>query len=389
MVIIFWRPSTDIAWTWCLINIYQFAMGKPKVSIVVPIYNVERYLVQCLDSILVQTLKDIEIILIDDGSKDSSGDMCDEYAAKDSRVSIVHKPNSGYGKAVNMGVSLAQGEYLGIIESDDFIKPEMFERLYAKAVEHDADVVKSNFYRYWSVPTERSEKANLLKRFAKNTPVNAIDYPTLYLTMPTIWSAIYKTDFIRSNSITFLETPGASYQDTAFTFKIWLYAKRAILLDDAYLYYRQDNETSSINSKGKVYCVCDECAEVERLLKADYPEDKQLWFLKNKFKFDKYDWNFWRLTDDLRMEFLQQYRKEYLQEGDLVSVNPYLTDFEKFVIGWIIDDPDSFYQASIVPFSKGTMMKAKLQSKMGLSNKSRLAGRFAYLQQKYMRAKQA
>lgn len=364
-------------------------MGKPKVSIVVPIYNVERYLVQCLDSILVQTLKDIEIILIDDGSKDSSGDMCDEYAAKDSRVSIVHKPNGGYGKAVNMGVSLAQGEYLGIIESDDFIKPEMFERLYAKAVEHDADMVKSNFYRYWSVPTEWSEKANLLKRFAKNTPVNAIDYPTLYLTMPTIWSAIYKTDFIRSNSITFLETPGASYQDTAFTFKIWLYAKRAILLDDAYLYYRQDNETSSINSKGKVYCVCDECAEVERLLKADYPEDKQLWFLKDKFKFDKYDWNFWRLTDDLRMEFLQQYRKEYLQEGDLVSVNPYLTDFEKFVIGWIIDDPDSFYQASIVPFSKGTMMKAKLQSKMGLSNKSRLAGRFAYLQQKYMRDKQA
>ena len=124
-----------------------FSMTKPKVSIVVPIYNVEQYLVQCLDSILAQTLQDIEIILVDDGSKDASGTICDVYADKNSRVRVFHQPNGGYGKAVNLGFSLAQGEYLGIIESDDFIKPEMFERLYLAAVQHDADIVKSNFYR--------------------------------------------------------------------------------------------------------------------------------------------------------------------------------------------------------------------------------------------------
>ncbi len=280
-------------------------MTVPKVSIVVPVYNVERYLEQCLDSILAQTLQDIEIILIDDGSKDASGTICDAYAVKDHRIKAIHCLNGGYGKAVNLGFSLAQGEYLGIIESDDFIKPEMFEKLYLTAIQHDADIVKSNFYRYWSIPVERSEKANLLKRLVKNTPVSAKDYPALYTTMPTVWSAIYKTTFIRQHKIDFLETPGASYQDAAFTFKIWLYAERAVFLDDAFLYYRQDNETSSINSKGKVFCVCDECAEVERLLKADYPDNQQLWQLKDKFKFDKYNWNFWRLEDLLRKEFLQ------------------------------------------------------------------------------------
>ena len=361
-------------------------MFQPKVSIVVPVYNVERYLAQCLDSILAQTLQDIEIILVDDGSTDSSGALCDDYAAKDSRIHVIHQPNGGYGKAVNSGFSAAEGRYLGIIESDDFIKPEMFEQLYAKAVEHDADIVKSNFYRYWSTPSERSEKANLLKRFAKDKPVSAKNYPTLYVTMPTVWSAIYKTDFIRKNRISFLETPGASYQDAAFTFKVWLYAKRAVFLDDAFVYYRQDNETSSINSKGKVFCICDECAEVERLLKTDYPDNQQLWQLKDKFKFDKYDWNFWRLEDSLRKDFLQQFRKEYLREGDTLWQNPYLTDLEKFVLRWIIDDPEGFYQASIIPFSKGTMHKAKLQSILGFG-KSKLAGRFAYLQQKKMREK--
>lgn len=358
-------------------------MTKPKVSIVVPIYNVEQYLEQCLDSILAQTLSDIEIILVDDGSKDSSGSICDTYAAKDNRVKVSHQPNSGYGKAVNLGFSQAQGEYLGIIESDDFIKPEMFEKLYLAAVQHDADIVKSNFYRYWSIPTERSEKANLLKRFAKNTAVNAKEYPDLYTTMPTVWSAIYKTSFIRQHKISFLETPGASYQDAAFTFKVWLYAERAVFLDEAFLYYRQDNETSSINSKGKVYCVCDECAEVERLLKTDYAGNQQLWQLKDKFKFDKYNWNFWRLEDSLRKEFLQQFRKEYLLEGDALWKNPYLTKLEKFVLHWIIDDPEGFYRASIIPFSKGTMHKAKLKSILGFG-KARLAGRFAYLQQKHM-----
>ena len=95
----------------------------PIISIIVPIYNAGKTLSKCIDSILEQTLKDIEVILVDDGSKDSSGTICDAYAERDPRIRVSHQPNGGYGKAVNLGFSLAKGEYLGIIESDDFIKP--------------------------------------------------------------------------------------------------------------------------------------------------------------------------------------------------------------------------------------------------------------------------
>ena len=102
----------------------------PKVSIVVPVYNVEKYLRECLDSLLAQKLKDIEIIVVNDGSTDSSADIAAEYAARDSRVRLISKENEGYGKTMNRGFSEARGEYVGIVESDDFADPHMFKDMY-------------------------------------------------------------------------------------------------------------------------------------------------------------------------------------------------------------------------------------------------------------------
>ena len=102
----------------------------PKISIIVPIYNVRAYLPQCLDSIIAQTFSDVEIICVDDGSNDGSENIVDEYAAGDSRIVAIHKPNAGYGAAMNTGLDAATGEYIGIVESDDCITPEMYERLY-------------------------------------------------------------------------------------------------------------------------------------------------------------------------------------------------------------------------------------------------------------------
>ena len=103
-----------------------------------------------MDSVVNQTLKDIEIICVDDGSTDSSAAICDEYAAKDSRIKVVHKPNAGYGHSMNRGLENATGEYIGIVESDDFAELDMFENLYNLAKQNDADIVKSDFYLYWS-----------------------------------------------------------------------------------------------------------------------------------------------------------------------------------------------------------------------------------------------
>lgn len=117
----------------------------PKVSVIVPVYNVENYIRKCLDSIISQTLKDIEIILVDDGSEDNSGKICDEYAEKDSRIIVIHQKNNGLSNARNTGLNIASGEYIGFVDSDDYIKSEMYSEMYQTAEKTDADMVLCNY----------------------------------------------------------------------------------------------------------------------------------------------------------------------------------------------------------------------------------------------------
>ena len=123
---------------------------QPKVSVVVPIYNVEQYLPQCVDSLLSQTLQEMEIVLVDDGSPDGCPELCDRYAAQDSRVKVVHKPNGGLISARIAGVNAATAPYVGFVDADDFAAPHMFETLYRAASENEADLVCCSFYSYWN-----------------------------------------------------------------------------------------------------------------------------------------------------------------------------------------------------------------------------------------------
>lgn len=118
-------------------------MTAPKVSIVVPVYNTEKYLKQCVDSILAQTLREIEIILVDDGSREECAQLCDELAKNDLRIKVIHKINGGLGLARNSGIEAACGEYVGFVDSDDYIRPEMYGSLYEAAVKNDADLAIS------------------------------------------------------------------------------------------------------------------------------------------------------------------------------------------------------------------------------------------------------
>ena len=120
-------------------------MRIPKVSVLVPICNVEKYLAQCLDSLVNQTLQEIEIICINDGSTDNSLSIIKEFAAKDNRIVIIDKPNSGYGDSMNRGLAIAKGEYIGIVESDDFADVDMFEQLYRFAQLGNIDIVRFHF----------------------------------------------------------------------------------------------------------------------------------------------------------------------------------------------------------------------------------------------------
>ena len=113
----------------------------PKVSIIVPVYNVEKYLRRCIDSILRQTLTDIEVILVDDGSFDSSGKICEEYARKDSGLRVIHQKNAGVAVARNTGLDIASGDYIAFVDSDDYIEPNMYQSMMQVANQYDCDVV--------------------------------------------------------------------------------------------------------------------------------------------------------------------------------------------------------------------------------------------------------
>lgn len=230
---------------------------KPKVSIVVPIYNVERYLRECVDSILNQSLKEIEIILVDDGSPDNCGKIIDEYAKRDKRVVAIHQPNSGYSKAVNKGIRKSTGDYVGIIESDDWIEPDMYERLYKSAHKYDTDITKGMFY-YFN-PTLSPNKQNVVYRnpngidliYAPGRAFEVSEWPVIIGFHSSIWSSIYKREFIEG--IMLPETAGASYQDFPFMIDAMTKAKKISVVKKAFVHWRnepkQGNSTSARGEK--------------------------------------------------------------------------------------------------------------------------------------------
>lgn len=222
---------------------------QPKVSIVIPIYGVEKYLNQCIDSILAQTLTDIEIILVDDGSPDKCPQIVDEYAKRDKRVVAVHQPNGGYGVAVNHGIELARGQYIGIIESDDWIEPTMYEKLYNNAVKNNSDVVKCSFFIYNSLSqnqkdTNKPWKTKYVDLFdAPDGAFTLADFPKIVAFHASVWASLYRADFVKN--IKMNETKSASYQDFPFMCEVMSKAKRISVEKDYLVHYRMEEGQGS------------------------------------------------------------------------------------------------------------------------------------------------
>ena len=238
----------------------------PKVSIIIPVYNVEKYLSKCLESVLVQTLEDIEIICVNDGSTDGSGEILDQYVAQDRRVKVLHQVNAGYGAAMNTGLEAASGKYIGIVESDDIIMPGMYETLYASAVQDDLDLVKSDAI-YWIEGAEyfRRVHSQWLDEFYDRV-LGDDDRNLFFDFFMNIWTGIYKRQFLLDHNIRFHESPGASYQDNGFWMQTLLYCKSAKWLSQAFYWYRQDNPEASVKSKSKMMAMAEEYEFLARRL---------------------------------------------------------------------------------------------------------------------------
>jgi len=211
-----------------------------KISVIVPIYNVEKYLRECLDSIVNQTLKDLEIILINDGSKDNSLEIINEYASKDNRIVVINKPNGGYGSACNAGLDRATGEYIAIVEPDDYIELNMYEDLYNFSQNGSIDIIKSCFYIFYDTKKLKKDwKENWSTRFQLPDGVfNIYEHPEFISYHPSIWSALYRREFLNENNIRFLEVPGSGWTDNPFRMVTYMKAKSIVYTNEAYYHWR-------------------------------------------------------------------------------------------------------------------------------------------------------
>lgn len=167
--------------------------GKPVLSIIVPVYNSELYMRKCFDSILDQTLNEFELILVNDGSTDSSGDICDEYKTKDNRVKVIHSKNQGHGGARNLALDIAKGEYIGWVDADDWIEADMFEALYESAKKYEADIVESGYIEHTG-DRERST-INIDQPLIGEQKVALTEFFSARMS-PGLWNKLYRRDLI-------------------------------------------------------------------------------------------------------------------------------------------------------------------------------------------------
>lgn len=214
-------------------------------SIIVPVYNVEKYLIQCIDSLLCQTYSNIEIILVDDGSNDNSGKICDKYMQMDSRIKVIHKKNEGLGMARNSGLECATGKYVTFVDSDDFLKKDAIEKLIDAIKRYDADTVIGGYSR-----VDESGKCIFNDKFETRCylgkEVQNILFPRLMGSAPnnkdsirpSVWNAAYSISIIRENNLRFPSEREYIAEDIVFDIEYYRFSKKVALIDSISYMYR-------------------------------------------------------------------------------------------------------------------------------------------------------
>lgn len=299
-------------------------MNQAKISVIIPVFNVESYLRQCLDSVISQTLKEIEIICINDGSTDHSLKILNDYASKDNRITIIDNKKKGQGFARNIAIKKASGEYLSFVDSDDWIDINMFQELYESAKQFSSDVTICEFELYnpktGIISQPAWTKIPITGKF-DNHPFHWSDIPeTLFLINSGPWNKIFKTDLINSIDAGFAE--GLNFEDILFVFKCILNAKTMTYIRKPLYVNRYLRPGSITSSRGKKQF---DIFNVLQLLENEIYQDKKLTKIRIRFQeykvsqfFDhlnqvtiKYKKQFW---DCMKFEFtkLDKETNDYL-----------------------------------------------------------------------------
>ena len=233
------------------LNVYSVLFGNWRysmnceISIIVPVYNLEHLLPKCIDSILTQTFTNFELILVDDGSTDNSGNLCDEYAKLDSRIKVIHKKNGGIASARNAGLDVAEGKYIGFVDNDDYINQHMFEKLYKNAIIHSSDIVVCDYLKvdekqYTDI--KKFDEDYKIKQYDNIDALNQL-YTPEHLTFICPWNKLYKSSLFREIRYEI----GNIHDDESVVHKI-LYASYKITYIQTGLYYYVQRKKSQMNS---------------------------------------------------------------------------------------------------------------------------------------------
>ncbi|MCE5175151.1 MAG: glycosyltransferase [Bacteroidales bacterium] len=237
-----------------------------KISIIVPVYNVEAYLDRCVQSLLNQTYHNLEIILVDDGSPDNSGKICDRYAEKDTRIRVIHKTNGGLSDARNVGIEMAIGDYLGFVDSDDFIHSEMYETLYLNLINSNADISICSYEKVYDGKIVANDLRNEVSVMSN---IEAIDH---FFTFDSAnfnapWNKLYKTELFAG-----IKFPKGKTREDEYTIYKLIYKSKRIALSEKVMYYYFQNKGSIMHDKSLMI----------ELDYADAMEDRIVFFADNK-----------------------------------------------------------------------------------------------------------
>ena len=285
-----------------------------EVSVIIPIYNVEKYLDECLVSVRNQTSKDIEIICVNDGSTDSSRDIVMRHQKEDLRIICIDGPNKGYGHAVNQGMDHASGEYIGIVEPDDYVDANMFKRLYEVAGRFELDWIKSDFYRF--TRDEKGNQHNTLEKMdiSFSPRYGMVLMPcedTSVIRFPlNTWTGIYRREFISGHQVRHHETAGASFQDNGFAFQTMVHARRAMIIAEAFYMNRRDNPNSSVKSSGKVYTMNQEYDFIRDFLMEEESRWEKWKFAYWYKKYYNCVFTYNRIADEYKAEYRNWFAKD-------------------------------------------------------------------------------
>ena len=235
--------------------------NRPFFSVVLPIYNVERYLDRCINSILSQDFQDYEIILVDDGSKDRCPQMCDEWQGKDSRIKVIHKENAGLGMARNTGLEMAEGKYIYFIDSDDYILPGLFSDVYSRLMKKEHDVV---FYGVRRVDFKGNELRLLVPDIEKveydsNDEIKNELFPEFITKNPhtghitnlviSMWNSCWRVDFFKENGLKFVSEREYISEDIWFYVDAFRYLQSVEIISKLYYCYCQNEGSLTVSYK--------------------------------------------------------------------------------------------------------------------------------------------